>query len=271
MNEPSVAFTLLALLLASTISLLVGFAIGGLLFGARLKKRRAATQAHNTIATVHRRDETESPEVDNKTDKRTIARLLKRRIVQDRLLKSTLQYNIKLKQAWRASNNSLDLANRKLALQHFATDRLRNKCEKSNREIDQLNDQTEPAKATSDKAPEQITSAADTSIRTRKPNAQGSTSSKVRSSTQQDAHATRVSADDDLTRIKGIGIKTQRALYRIGVRTFAQLAALDSHQIKAIDKQLSCQGRSKNYKWVEQARSLLKNDREQEIEEATAH
>ena len=40
--------------------------------------------------------------------------------------------------------------------------------------------------------------------------------------------------EDDLTKIKGIGLKASHALERAGIHTFEQLAGLDADHIKAI-------------------------------------
>jgi predicted flap endonuclease-1-like 5' DNA nuclease len=41
-------------------------------------------------------------------------------------------------------------------------------------------------------------------------------------------------SEDDLTKIKGIGLKASSALKRGGIHTFEQLASLDAEHIKAI-------------------------------------
>ncbi len=66
---------------------------------------------------------------------------------------------------------------------------------------------------------------------------------------------------DELTRIKGLGPKAQAVLIGIGIRRFAQLAALDPAQAAEVDGRLGAfKGRLFRDRWVEQARYLEQGD-----------
>lgn len=66
---------------------------------------------------------------------------------------------------------------------------------------------------------------------------------------------------DELTRIKGLGPKAQAVLTGIGIRRFAQLAALDPAQAAEVDGQLGAfKGRLFRDRWVDQARYLEQGD-----------
>ena len=64
---------------------------------------------------------------------------------------------------------------------------------------------------------------------------------------------------DDLKQIGGIGPALEKKLNALGITTFAQIAALNEDQIKAIDETLNFQGRIERDKWVEQAQTLTAN------------
>ena len=62
---------------------------------------------------------------------------------------------------------------------------------------------------------------------------------------------------DDLTRIKGIGPGVARQLDELGIRSFAQLAALTEAEMAAIDEKLnSIRGRCFRDDWIGQAKTL---------------
>lgn len=62
---------------------------------------------------------------------------------------------------------------------------------------------------------------------------------------------------DDLTRIKGIGPGLARQLNDLGIRNFAQLAALTKDELTAIDAKLtSIKGRCFRDDWLGQAKAL---------------
>jgi predicted flap endonuclease-1-like 5' DNA nuclease len=68
-------------------------------------------------------------------------------------------------------------------------------------------------------------------------------------------------ADDDLTRIKGLGPKLAEQLHDLGVTAFAQIAAWDDAEIDRIDARLGrFQGRIRRDDWPAQARYLAAGD-----------
>lgn len=62
---------------------------------------------------------------------------------------------------------------------------------------------------------------------------------------------------DDLKLIKGIGPVLERRLHQLGVRTFADLAALTPDRVKQIDEAIEFPGRIERERWIEQAKELL--------------
>ena len=68
-------------------------------------------------------------------------------------------------------------------------------------------------------------------------------------------------AEDDLTRIKGVGGKLRELLATLGVTRFAQIADWSEADIDRVDAQLGrFQGRIRRDNWVEQARLLAEDD-----------
>ncbi len=67
---------------------------------------------------------------------------------------------------------------------------------------------------------------------------------------------------DDLERIDGIGPRMAEKLTRLGVRRFAQLAALGPAEAEWLDLELDARGRVAREAWVEQAQAL---DRERQL------
>jgi len=68
-------------------------------------------------------------------------------------------------------------------------------------------------------------------------------------------------ADDDLTRIKGLGPKLRDQLHALGITSFAQIAAWTEADVLAIDAQLGrFQGRIERDNWRGQARLLAGGD-----------
>lgn len=66
---------------------------------------------------------------------------------------------------------------------------------------------------------------------------------------------------DDLTRIKGLGPKAAGVLSGIGVKTYAQLAALTPGQVSRVDAAMgNLAGRIHRDQWLEQARLLSMGD-----------
>lgn len=63
-------------------------------------------------------------------------------------------------------------------------------------------------------------------------------------------------AVDDLKRIKGIGPVLERKLHKLGVKSFAQIAAFTDDDIGKVDQVLNFKGRIEREDWVGQARNL---------------
>jgi class III poly(R)-hydroxyalkanoic acid synthase PhaE subunit len=67
-------------------------------------------------------------------------------------------------------------------------------------------------------------------------------------------------AQDDLTRIKGIGPKMQERLHEEGIKTFKQLAALNKNAVSSLEENMKLVGRITREKWVQQAETLLNDN-----------
>lgn len=63
---------------------------------------------------------------------------------------------------------------------------------------------------------------------------------------------------DDLKVVNGIGPVIEKALNRRGIRSWEQLAALTTSDVKIIDEALNFPGRITREQWVQQAKSLIK-------------
>lgn len=63
-------------------------------------------------------------------------------------------------------------------------------------------------------------------------------------------------APDDLERIRGIGPVLKERLNKLGITTFAQIAAFSDADLARIDEVLDFKGRVARERWVEQARAL---------------
>ncbi len=61
---------------------------------------------------------------------------------------------------------------------------------------------------------------------------------------------------DNLTRIKGVGLKIEEALNEIGIYHFDQIAAWDTENIAWADSTLGFPGRAERENWVAQAKAL---------------
>ena len=61
---------------------------------------------------------------------------------------------------------------------------------------------------------------------------------------------------DDLTRIKGIGLKIEESLNEIGIYHFDQIATWDKENIAWADSTLGFPGRAERENWVAQAQAL---------------
>ena len=67
---------------------------------------------------------------------------------------------------------------------------------------------------------------------------------------------------DDLTRIKGIGTKTQKLLNEAGIYYFEQIAAWAQVEASQIDEQISFHVRSDRDKWIEQAQAIVESSQQ---------
>jgi len=63
-------------------------------------------------------------------------------------------------------------------------------------------------------------------------------------------------ASDDLTRIRGINLETQNKLRDLGVRSFAELAALTPADVKLVSETLGINGQIERENWLGQAQVL---------------
>jgi NADH-quinone oxidoreductase subunit E len=61
---------------------------------------------------------------------------------------------------------------------------------------------------------------------------------------------------DNLTRIKGVGVKIEESLNKIGIYHFDQIAKWNKENIVWADNNLGFPGRAKREQWVEQAKAL---------------
>ena len=64
--------------------------------------------------------------------------------------------------------------------------------------------------------------------------------------------------DDELTRIRGVGAATARQLKKLGIKSFAQIAAWTEEDVAAMDEKLSFKGRIEREGWIEQAKERTK-------------
>jgi NADH-quinone oxidoreductase subunit E len=65
---------------------------------------------------------------------------------------------------------------------------------------------------------------------------------------------------DNLTRIKGIGVKIEQSLNDIGIYHFDQIAAWDAENIAWADSTLGFPGRAEREQWVAQAKALAEGE-----------
>ena len=63
---------------------------------------------------------------------------------------------------------------------------------------------------------------------------------------------------NNLTRIKGIGIKIEETLNSIGIYHFDQIASWNSEEINWVDSNVAFPGRVKREQWLEQAKILAR-------------
>ena len=71
----------------------------------------------------------------------------------------------------------------------------------------------------------------------------------------------RAKAADDLKAIGGIGPKLEAVLNGLGIRTYAQIAALTDEEIASIEDQLGFKGRIGRDDWIGQAKALMSGGR----------
>ena len=64
-------------------------------------------------------------------------------------------------------------------------------------------------------------------------------------------------AADDLSKIKGVGPRMNERLNLLGIQSFAELAAMQAEELKALDGALNAGGRVLHEQWAKQAASLL--------------
>lgn len=83
-------------------------------------------------------------------------------------------------------------------------------------------------------------------------------SAPVAASVAKPAAASRSDTVDDLKAIGGVGPKLEAVLNGLGIRTYAQVAALTAPEIASIEDHLGFKGRIGRDDWVGQARALVK-------------
>ncbi len=76
--------------------------------------------------------------------------------------------------------------------------------------------------------------------------------------TPTDTHNSQI---DNLTHIKGIGIKIEKSLNEIGIYNFYQIATWGAEEIAWADKTLGFPGRADREQWVEQAKILARGEK----------
>ena len=78
----------------------------------------------------------------------------------------------------------------------------------------------------------------------------------VQAETVEPAPAAPEGADDDLTKIKGIGPVLKRKLNGLGITTFRQIADFTEADIARVNKTLNFPGRIERENWIDQAKEL---------------
>ena len=63
--------------------------------------------------------------------------------------------------------------------------------------------------------------------------------------------------NDDLTRIKGLGQKTQTTLNSLGINTFEQIALWTKDDVDMVNTKISVHGKSNRASWIKQAKSFV--------------
>lgn len=301
MNEPTVAFTLLALLLASALCLLVGFTAGSIVTQIRYKNNLRLTPsepATDNLALDEQNDDAQEIVLDDGLSSNrhmvspiVVDKLVKKKVFQDKLIKSILKYNLQLKKTWRSSTSDLDLAQRRLALQQLATSKLKDQYKVAVTEIDNLKARSI---ATSD-LETGATNASDPAVikdelkglsATGNPKTQMGVSSVANRKTSNDAQIAsfgkqtcenaiapkklQKTVRDDLTRIKGIGPKISRSLHDIGITSFVQIAELNQNEAQEIYTKLGRHCSMRKFNWVKQAIEFENEKQKESAAEAVA-
>lgn len=78
----------------------------------------------------------------------------------------------------------------------------------------------------------------------------------ARATPTQPPSAPVTTAQDDLTRLRGVGSVMSQKLYAAGITRYRQLAVLTAAELSTLDQTLKLQGRATREKWQEQARAL---------------
>lgn len=82
---------------------------------------------------------------------------------------------------------------------------------------------------------------------------------KARAARKPVAAKSKGRADDDLKRISGIGPKLVQVLNGLGLRRFADIAALSEADVARIDAELALGGRILRDDWIGQAKALMRD------------
>jgi len=237
MNETTVAYTMFALLLTSTICLLIGSA-----FGIMFKSFTNRTNRQELEAQLNSR---QKELVKLPLYQQDIRNLRKQNDIQNKLIKNFMKTNLLLKKANHVSTKRLDETQRKLALQKVASENWKLKSETITDSYQQL--KTKIADKRERKTSRQVTpvvksvtavSVSKPVLRTRKPK--------------------KAVVADDLTKIKGIGPTICKALYELGITQFDQIAKLKIDQVRELDVKLGRYGRMERLNCVNAARKLSK-------------
>ena len=62
---------------------------------------------------------------------------------------------------------------------------------------------------------------------------------------------------DDLTKIKGLGPKTETTLNSLGITTFKQIASWTKDDVDMVNKKIAIHGKSNRASWIKQAKSFM--------------
>ncbi|MCQ4632371.1 NADH:ubiquinone oxidoreductase [Shinella sp. CPCC 100929] len=87
---------------------------------------------------------------------------------------------------------------------------------------------------------------------------ESATPKKAEAKPARKAPAVKAAKADDLKAISGIGPKLEQVLNGMGVRRYADIAALKAEDVARIEAELGFAGRIARDRWVEQAKALVK-------------